>query len=179
MPHNLDACTICQETMESYHTVVKPNECEHKFHAICINIWLARHRSCPLCRRKISLTTQMPWRTLFSTALIISHEMALERATYTYAFLNLMLRRFNTAEKWTHVRDTIIIAAEQFELGSTRLPFLDLTTRTTAKKEKKKWYILFCEFSDETPRTSERMQSAKRWILDKLAFMFESDDNEI
>lgn len=167
------SCVICQEPMESYHQIVKPGQCDHTFHTICITIWLARHASCPLCRIPIDVESSLPWRALLSTALIISHEMVLERTAYTYAFLSLMLKKFNTSEKWTQARDTIILAAEQFELGTTRLPFLDLTTRTTAKKEKKKWYLLFCEFSDEFPRTSERIQSAKRWILDKLIFMFE------
>ena len=165
-------CVICHEAMEPYHQVVKPKNCDHTFHAICINVWLARHRSCPLCRRRISLTTQMPWRTLFATALIINHEMALERATYTYVFLSLMLRRFKNSEEWLRARDTIIVASEQFEIGATRLPFLDLTSRTTAKREKRKWSTIYHELTDESVRNSLRIQSARRWILDRLAFMF-------
>jgi hypothetical protein len=70
----------------------------------------------------------MPWRTLFTVALVVTQEMALERAAYTYAFLSLMLRRFDTAAKWQTSKETIVAASEQFEMGSTRLPFLDLTT---------------------------------------------------
>jgi hypothetical protein len=166
-------CVICHEAMEPYHQIVKPKNCEHTFHAICVNIWLARHRSCPLCRRRISLATQMPWRTLFATALAISHEMAVERASYTYVFLSLMLRRFSSSEEWLNARDTIIVASEQFEIGTTRLPFLDLTSRTTAKKEKKKWHELFVELTGEGIRNSYRIKSARRWLLDRLEFMFQ------
>jgi hypothetical protein len=115
----------------------------------------------------------MPWRTLFAVALTISNEMAVERACYTYAFLSLMIRRFKTANQWYEARETIIMASEQFECGSTRLPFLDLTTRTTAKKEKKKWRELYYQLTEEDPNRSERTQSARRWILDKLFFMFQ------
>jgi hypothetical protein len=115
----------------------------------------------------------MPWRTLFATALVISHEMTVERATYTYTFLSLMLRRFYNANEWSKARDTIIMASEQFETGTTRLPFLDLTSRATAKKEKKKWKDIFTELTGETVQNSSRVQSARRWILDRLIFMFQ------
>lgn len=127
-------CTICHEAMEQYHTIVKPRNCTHTFHAICINIWLANHRSCPLCRRRISLSTQMPWRTLFAVALVLTQEAALERAAFTYTFLSTILRTYRTSASWRTARDILIASAEQFEFGATRLPFLDLTTRTNAKK---------------------------------------------
>lgn len=167
------SCVICHEEMEPHHQVVKPEDCEHTFHCICINVWLARHRSCPICHTEISLTTKMPCRTLFLTALTISHEMAVERATYTYVFLSLMLRRFSSSEEWLKARDTIIVASEQFELGTTRLPYLNLTNRTTAEQEKKKWYKLFVELTGETIQNSSRIQTARRWLLERLAFMFQ------
>jgi hypothetical protein len=166
-------CVICHESMEPHHQIVRPRDCSHTFHAICITIWLARHRNCPLCRRKISLSTQMPWRTLFSTALVISHEMAVERATYAYTFLSLMLRRFKTADTWNTDRDGIIMAAEHFEVGTTRLPFLDLTSRTCALKEKKKWYKLYIQLTNESIKNSPRIQSARRYILETLIFIFQ------
>lgn len=158
-------CVICHEAMEPYHTVVHPRNCTHTFHAICINIWLTRHRSCPLCRRRISLTTQLPWRTLFSVALVVTHEAASERAAYTYAFLCQVLKTYRTKQQWRQTRDAIIAAAEQFELGTIRLPFLDLTGREAAKKEKKKWKELYEEIVGEPTRTSERLKSAKRQLL--------------
>jgi hypothetical protein len=168
-------CVICYEEMESYHTIVQPKHCNHTFHAICINIWLARHRSCPLCRRRISLATQAPWRTLFSTALVVNLEMAIERATYTYSFLTLMLKRFSRASEWLENRDGIICAAEQFELGLTRLPYLDLTTRAAAKEERQKWANIFQEFVQENPKKSQRVYAAHRWFYDKLHFIFQID----
>jgi Ring finger domain len=161
-------CVICHEAMEPYHQVVKPKRCTHTFHAICINIWLARHRSCPLCRRRISLTTQMPWRTLFAVALVVSQEMALDRARYTYAFLSVLLRTYRTSQAWKTARDVLIASAEQFEVGTTRLPFLDLSTRTTAKKERQKWAELYTQVSGEPYRTSERVRSARRVVIEQL-----------
>jgi hypothetical protein len=158
-------CAICYEPMEQNHNIVTPTNCKHSFHAICINIWLARHRSCPLCRKPISLTTQMPWRTLFSTALIVTHEMALERASYTYAFLSQILKTYDTSEKWRVSSIAIHAAAQHFEMGLVRLPFLDLTSRTTTKREKYKWRQIFEEISGESVRLSERIAFARRGIL--------------
>lgn len=171
-------CVICHETMESYHTVVKPDTCAHMFHAICINVWLARHRSCPICRRTISLETQMPWRTLFSTALCITHDTAVERAAYTYAFLSLMLRRFRNKAEWQRARNTIVVASEQFEAGTIRLPCLDLESRTTAKAEKQKWSNLFRQLATTSPRKDQRVATARRYILEHLSFMFTSSVSE-
>ena len=170
-PHQ---CVICHEELESHHQVVQPKNCTHSFHAICINVWLANHRSCPICRRRISLATQMPWRTLFLTALVLTQESALERAAYTYAFLSVMLRRFSTAETWNQAKPTIIVAAEQLEAGMVRLPYLDLSSRTTAKREKRHWANLFGQIQPDEPsaRTSPRVKAARRWILDRLFFMF-------
>jgi hypothetical protein len=161
-------CTICHEALEPYHTVVQPRRCNHTFHAICINIWLVHHRSCPLCRRRISLSTQMPWRTLFAVALVVTQEAALERAAFTYAFLSTILRTYRTSASWRATRDILIASVEQFEFGTTRLPFLDLTTRTTAKNERRKWADLFTQMSGESYRSSERVRSARRLVAERL-----------
>ena len=169
-------CAICRESFEPCHTVVQPTNCSHQFHAICIHIWLARHRSCPLCRRRISLSTQMPWRSLFLTALVITREMTIERTAYTYAFLSILLKRFDTSTKWRTSRDALIAAMEQFEIGTIRLPFIDLTSRSTARREKRKWATMYVELTDEYPRSSERVISARRRIIEwaNLCFMNEA-----
>ena len=168
-------CVICHETLESYHQVVQPNHCSHTFHAICIHIWAANHHDCPVCHTPISHKSQLPWQTIFMTALVVTQETALERAAYTYAFLSTMLRRFYSADRWNQARPTIQVAAEQLEAGMIRLPYLNLQSRTTAKQEKKKWARLFEEIQqdDEPPaRSSPRIKAARRWILEQLFFMF-------
>ncbi len=125
MADESNLCVICQEEFEPIHQVVQPEPCHHTFHAICIHVWHMNHRNCPVCRQRIHLETQLPWRTLFATALVITQEAALERAAYTYAFLSAMLRRFTTARSWSQAKPTIIVAAEQLEAGMVRLPYLD------------------------------------------------------
>ena len=166
MTDNPEHCVICHEAIQPYHQVAEPRRCAHKFHVLCINIWLAHHRSCPVCRRRISIQSQVPWRTLFAVALTINQEEVLERAAYTYAFLTLALRRYDTAHRWNQAKDALVAITEHVQFGITRLPFLDLTTRTTAKQEKRKWRRLYIQMTGEEPRHAERVASACRWIVE-------------
>jgi hypothetical protein len=166
-------CVICHESMEDFHEIISPKLCGHKFHVICMYVWLARHTRCPVCREPVDLDSNPALKPLFTTALVLSHTIAVEQVSYIYTFLSLMLRRFDTAEKWEEARDTICMAAEEFELGTLRLPFLNLSSRHSAKKEKQKWKDIFIELTDESPRTSERIQTARRWLIEKLIFMLE------
>jgi hypothetical protein len=42
-------CAIC---LESVGMMALRLPCRHRFHHECIEEWLSRHASCPLCRRK-------------------------------------------------------------------------------------------------------------------------------
>ena len=43
-------CCICWEDMFSFSSDVRTFPCKHMFHTICINRWLAKSRTCPMCR---------------------------------------------------------------------------------------------------------------------------------
>ncbi len=168
-----DACMICHTEFDPNHTIVRPT-CGHSFHAICIHILTRNHTRCPICRTRLDLSNELHLESIFTVALVLSREMALEQATYTLACLSLFLKRFSTKSEWKQVRETLNVAVEQFEVGIIRLPYLDLSTRTSAKQEKQKWVQIFRQLSDgESVRRSPRIRSAKRWILDRLYFMFQ------
>jgi hypothetical protein len=105
------------------------------------------------------------WRSLFLTALTITQESVQERAAYTYVFLSQLLKTYETPPKWKRSCDAIIGAAEQFELGQIRLPLLDLTSRTMARAEKRKWRQRFEQLTGESVRSSEKIKSARRILL--------------
>jgi len=113
----------------------------------------------------------MPWRTLFLMTLTISRESLLERSAYTYAFLSLLLRRYKTAADWTEHRESIIASIEHFDVQGIRLPFLDISSRTTAKREKQRWAKLYEEMEEgQLARTSERIRVARRAIIHSELF---------
>jgi hypothetical protein len=45
-------CTICQNTKTEID-ISRSLICKHKFHIECIEIWLAKNKTCPICRYKV------------------------------------------------------------------------------------------------------------------------------
>ncbi|CDK29543.1 unnamed protein product [Kuraishia capsulata CBS 1993] len=48
-----DSCIICREALELKKQNVKRLVCDHAFHVECLESWLSRSSSCPLCRHKL------------------------------------------------------------------------------------------------------------------------------
>ncbi|PKA59611.1 NEP1-interacting protein 1 [Apostasia shenzhenica] len=46
-------CSVCLQDIHIGETVRSLPNCQHMFHLPCIDGWLTRHGSCPLCRREI------------------------------------------------------------------------------------------------------------------------------
>ncbi|CAN1226440.1 NEP1-interacting protein 1 [Linum perenne] len=57
--NNVDAsgdrvsCSVCLQDFQLGETVRSLPQCHHMFHLPCIDKWLLRHASCPLCRRDL------------------------------------------------------------------------------------------------------------------------------
>ncbi|KAK4780389.1 hypothetical protein SAY87_016495 [Trapa incisa] len=47
------SCSVCLQDFQLGETVRSLPHCHHMFHLPCIDMWLLKHRSCPLCRRDL------------------------------------------------------------------------------------------------------------------------------
>ncbi|PHU19330.1 NEP1-interacting protein 1 [Capsicum chinense] len=47
------SCSVCLQDFQLEETVRCLPQCHHMFHLLCIDTWLLRHGSCPLCRRDL------------------------------------------------------------------------------------------------------------------------------
>ncbi|CAN6485072.1 unnamed protein product [Victoria cruziana] len=45
-------CAICLQSFQQEEIIRRLPLCEHIFHLPCIDTWLSRHNSCPLCRQQ-------------------------------------------------------------------------------------------------------------------------------
>eukprot|EP00930_Biecheleria_cincta_P041898 TRINITY_DN28799_c0_g1_i1.p1 TRINITY_DN28799_c0_g1~~TRINITY_DN28799_c0_g1_i1.p1 ORF type:complete len:589 (+),score=86.96 TRINITY_DN28799_c0_g1_i1:197-1963(+) len=49
-------CTICHETFNSGVDICRVLDCNHAFHAKCIDLWFVKASCCPLCKNDIKLS---------------------------------------------------------------------------------------------------------------------------
>ncbi|KAL6974437.1 RING-type E3 ubiquitin transferase [Sarracenia purpurea var. burkii] len=47
-------CSVCLSRFEDIEILRLLPKCKHAFHINCVDQWLEKHSSCPLCRRKVS-----------------------------------------------------------------------------------------------------------------------------
>ena len=51
-------CSVCLDQFCTHQTIRELPECKHAFHAQCIDPWLRKKASCPVCRRDVDSTSK-------------------------------------------------------------------------------------------------------------------------
>lgn len=47
---NLNLCCVCLDVLHFYNVLVKCRNCKIEFHFNCLNMWITKSNTCPLCK---------------------------------------------------------------------------------------------------------------------------------
>jgi hypothetical protein len=87
------------------------------------------------------------------------------RIGYTWAFITILLDLYTTKNDWNQLSQVLELYLYRINTKYIQLPYINLKSRTSAKKEKQKWYKLYIE--------SYRSQYSKQflYIIKKEVFL--------
>ncbi|CAA3019231.1 RING-H2 finger protein ATL80-like [Olea europaea var. sylvestris] len=70
-------CTVCLAEYNEEDTLRILPVCGHSFHASCIDIWLHKHSTCPVCRISLNELPERKWfmQSMFSSAFRSQYSM--------------------------------------------------------------------------------------------------------
>ena len=54
-----EECAVCLERMKIGERARRLDQCGHRFHAKCVDKWLRRSETCPLCRQSLSFVDSL------------------------------------------------------------------------------------------------------------------------
>ena len=87
------------------------------------------------------------------------------RFGYIWGFITILLDLYTTKNDWNQLRQVLELYLYRINTNYMQLPYINLKSRTSAKKEKQKWYKLYVE--------SYRSQYSKQflYIIKKEVFL--------
>ena len=51
-----EICSICRQSLNDQEICRQIKRCQHCFHCACLDAWIIRHPTCPMCRDEIAST---------------------------------------------------------------------------------------------------------------------------
>lgn len=133
----MDECTICQEQILNDQNITTLGGCSHHFHSICIQTWATIGNTCPLCRHvfteNIDISKVLP--TLLAMAIIFPMEDQLQRISFAFSFLKLVIQFFGTSAEFNTHKNLIIAFSENYTINNFRLPLLCYSSRNDLHKQ--------------------------------------------
>ena len=149
-------CSVCQEDIQEGERVRIIENCQHGFHAKCIEPWLLSKGSCALCRAPIDERLQRvsnrlrtiiqnnpgfsvddflnQVETVAQQAAVETPENILKRYILGYCLAHGILRKFPTAAPYRENGTTIRTTLANFHLETVRPYPLDSSTRAALKR---------------------------------------------
>ncbi|CAK8533954.1 unnamed protein product [Lathyrus sativus] len=71
-------CSICLSKFEDIEILRLLPKCKHAFHIVCIDHWLEKHSSCPICRHKVNIEDETTFAYSSSLRMLVGDESNIE-----------------------------------------------------------------------------------------------------
>jgi len=117
-------CTICQDELIEGERIRAITECQHMFHAKCVDEWFRRKPECPLCRTEVEETIIVP----------VAND--LDRNALTYAIVDGILKKFPMAVTLYEHRNTIRTLIANLTIDGIRPLPIDTSNRSALSGSK-------------------------------------------
>ena len=159
-------CTICQDDLAEGERVRAVTECQHLFHAKCLDAWLVQKAECPLCRVVVSVETAVPAvpATVQTTR---AEEIAaqIQRYSLTYALMDGILRKFPSAAAYREMRHQVRTLVWNLVLSGTRPLPTDYSYRAQVEAKKRECTVWL---ATQMQSSSHRIRSLPQVIAWRL-----------
>ena len=135
-------CAVCQEDVGEGERVRTIRQCQHGFHTSCVDRWLLKEGSCPVCRGAVvtQRVQRPPYIAQVYPGFILaeSDQNDLQRYILAYCLADGILRKFKKAEPFRENSTNIRATLANFHLETVR-PFpLDSCTRNSLFRSRNK-----------------------------------------
>lgn len=164
MNHSEQECSICQETITTEQNRVTLGQCNHIFHAICIQTWATLQTTCPLCRQNFGDSDAFQLRRalpgLFALAVWQPIEDQMQRLAFAFTFIRLVLYYFPTSQEFNTYKGQIIHFSETCTIHGYKVPLLCYTTRNDFYKQLQ---LLKARFHTLTGQNLDRHAYVDAW----------------
>ncbi|KAF7813864.1 putative lactoylglutathione lyase, chloroplastic [Senna tora] len=117
-------CSVCLSKFEDIEILRLLPKCKHAFHINCIDHWLEKHSSCPLCRHKVNPEDQTIFTYSNSMRLLVNGGSELGEESN----IELFVQREEEEEEEQN-------GSSRFNIGSSFRRILKGTTANTVKEE--------------------------------------------
>jgi hypothetical protein len=170
-------CSICQDVITGEQNRIILGQCNHIYHAICIQTWATFQTTCPLCRQNFGDRDALQLRRVLPALMALAVwqpiEEQMQRLAFAFAYIRLVLTYFPNSHEFNTYKDRIIRFSEAFSINNYRAPLLCYTTRNDFQRQLN---LLKSRFRTLTGQNLERHAYVRAWkfqiLQDVRASMF-------
>lgn len=120
MDNGAEVCSICLDEIKVEQSTSFLDVCSHTFHEECLEKWLCRQKTCPLCRIPV----------------LYENTVEIQRYILTWIVLQWILQKYPKFEHFYRNKQKIVSLFQNFRWNGNRLFPVDSTSLSALKTQK-------------------------------------------